>query len=56
MAVLDVRFDIFLVRFDISRPIRHSVLPPVVIYCPNSLHCLNTELSEYRRHCMSRTK
>ena len=27
MAVLDVRFDIFLVRFDISRPIRHSVLP-----------------------------
>ena len=27
MAVLDVRFYIFLVRFDIYRPIRHLVLP-----------------------------
>ena len=36
MAVLDVRFDIFLVRFDISRPIRHSVLPTCTIPCEDS--------------------
>ena len=34
MAVLDVRFDIFLVRFDISRPIRHSVLPALLSVPP----------------------
>ena len=41
MAVLDVRFDIFLVRFDISRPIRHSVLPPPLGLKPSQARASN---------------